>query len=50
MKNIDLEPLFSGHPEYMGSDRIHLSDVGGEVVGNAVWEAMKKMDGFKICT
>jgi lysophospholipase L1-like esterase len=39
---IDLAPLFTGHPEYMGSDGIHPSDVGGTVVGNAVWDAMKK--------
>jgi lysophospholipase L1-like esterase len=37
-----LEPLFMGHPEYIGSDSLHPSEAGAKVIAQAVWDIMKK--------
>jgi len=36
-----LEPLFAGHPEYIGSDSLHPSDAGAKIIGNAIWKIMQ---------
>lgn len=37
-----LEPLFAGHPEYIGGDNLHPSDAGGKVIGQNVWKIMQE--------
>jgi hypothetical protein len=36
-----LEPLFAGHPEYIGGDSLHPSDAGARVIANAIWKIMQ---------
>jgi lysophospholipase L1-like esterase len=38
---LDLRPLFSGHPDYIGGDNIHPSSAGGTVIANAVWKIIQ---------
>jgi lysophospholipase L1-like esterase len=38
---INLQPLFAGHPEYIGPDNVHPSSTGGTVIGNAVWNTIQ---------
>lgn len=37
-----LEPLFAGHPEYIGDDNLHASEVGARVIAEAIWEIMQE--------
>ena len=37
-----LEPLFTGHADYVGGDSLHPSQSGAGVIANAIWEIMQK--------
>jgi hypothetical protein len=39
---LDLQPLFAGRPEYIGSDTIHPSLAGAIVIGEAIWYIMQQ--------
>jgi lysophospholipase L1-like esterase len=38
---VDLVPLFNGHADYIGSDGIHPTPAGAQVIGTAIWNTMK---------
>lgn len=38
---LDLQPLFAGHPEYIGPDGIHPNSTGAVVIGNALWNIIQ---------
>ncbi len=39
---IDLQPIFNGHPEYIGPDHIHPTATGATLIGNAVWNVIQQ--------
>jgi len=43
---IDLQPVFAGHPEYIGSDNLHPSATGSQAIANAIWDVVKKNNFF----
>lgn len=38
---LDLQPLWSGHPEYTASDGIQASEAGATVIGDQIWAIMR---------
>lgn len=41
---VDPMPIFNEHPEYIGSDNIHPTDEGSQVLANLIWDAMAAND------
>ena len=39
---LDLQPLWTGHPEYTASDGLLPSDAGGGVIAGAIWALMQQ--------
>jgi len=39
---LDLQPRWEGHPEFTGPDRIHPSQAGANVIGEAIWNIMEE--------
>ena len=39
---LDLNPLFTGHPEYIGAGNFLPTDAGGIVLGDAIWALMQQ--------
>jgi hypothetical protein len=38
---LDLQPIWAGHPEYIGTDGLLPSNAGGTVLANAIWAIMQ---------
>ena len=39
---VDTRPPFEGHPEYIGSDGIHPTTAGSDVIAGLIWGVMKQ--------
>jgi hypothetical protein len=39
---VDLEPIFMGHPEYIGSDMTHPTATAAKLMGDAWWKTMQQ--------
>jgi hypothetical protein len=39
---VDLEPIFMGHPEYIGSDMTHPTATAAKLIGDAWWQTMQQ--------